>query len=66
MTVNPSGWRPSAPANEQGEEQTARAEAGAGESCPERFEKAVVGGDGANQEEPGDEHERRPRLAGRG
>ena len=22
MTVNPSGWRPSAPANEQGEAQT--------------------------------------------
>jgi hypothetical protein len=49
---------------EQRQQQAACAETCVGQSGPERLEQAVGASHGADEQQPGDEHERWPRLAG--
>jgi hypothetical protein len=49
---------------EQRQQQASCAEACVGQPGPERLEQPVGGSHGADEQQPGDKHERWPRLAG--
>ena len=51
---------------EQRQQQAARTQPCPSQLRPKRLEQSIGGGDRADQEQPGDEHERSPRLAGGG